>query len=331
MKKIVIIWPETIKEFGCPKFYSEAFTKKGFDVTEFSLNGNFIDDKIFLTHRAIIKTGFKNNNYNARYLKNYEIIKYLKKNNPEFILFFRAERIDFDFLQKIKNVAKCPLYNYFTDHPLVLINKISNYFNFFKIFDAFFVFSVHLIPVFYQLGAKRVSCVYFAASYPNQFLQYSSKKLFDLSYFGAYGKVQEKWMNFESLNIFGPNWPKSNKFYRNGGKEYEMSKFINKSKLVVNFTRAEHGCFPTMKTFEIPAASSLMITNETEEKKQFFENEKSVLFYNSYYELIDIIKFIIKRKNLIKSISENAFRQVKDHTYFNRSQDILNFFNHHDK
>jgi spore maturation protein CgeB len=322
-KKIVIVWPESKNDFGLPKFYSNSFVELGFDVKEFSLENTLFSKSLFFLNKGIEKvSGFKNINYESNNLKNKILLNYVKNHNIYFVLFFRAERIDINFLREFKLNCKSPIYNYFTDNPFVLVNRIEKYFEFFNSFECFFVWSNSLIPIFYQLGAQKVVCIPFGVD-KNQFLKYNKLKKNVISYFGAWGPIQEHWLKFDNLKIYGPNWENKSLYSSEGGLKYNMSKVINETEITINFSRAEHLCLSSMKTFEIPAASSLMLLNRSDDNEIYFEDQKSAIYFDSYYELKDIIKFLQNKKSLIKKITINGFNEAKNHSYSERVKYLL--------
>lgn len=80
-----------------------------------------------------------------------------------------------------------------------------------------------------------------------------------------------------------------------------------------------------MKTFEIPAAGGLMLSNFTETQNAFFKDGVQAVYYNNREEANDLIAFYIKRPELIEKIKLNSIRAIERHTYQSRAKSIVDY------
>lgn len=326
-KKILIIWSEETSDFGLPKFYSDSFRELGFDVEELGIFPSYISYSKWIGYKLLQKVfKLEMKNFTDNFLSNNEIKRYLKLNKVEFIIFFRCERITPCFLKELRLLYDIPFINIYSENPFVVQKKAEVHLKTIPYYDLILTFSELYIPVFYQLGAKNVKVLNFAAS-KDQLINFNSIKKHKLTYFGTWGPIQEYWLKNFDIEVFGSRWNNSSNIkIRKGGIKLEMSKIINKSDMVLNLVRSEHMCLSSMKTFEIPAASSLMICNYTNDQNNFFKDFKHCIYFNSYYEIENKINFIKNRPDLIEKISKEAHKEVaKNHTYLNRCELLLSY------
>ncbi len=290
---------------------------------------------------SIIKRGFRKINYklgNISAEKRKKIESKLIDGQNMILLFNNSDLLpaDIKILSENKNIF---LTNYFSDHLYALhptnrataIRTIS-------LFDLIFTFATDLLPVYYQHGAKLVKRIPFAyCKYthldPTENLQ---PKINDtLYYFGTHTVMIEdclgKINNSINLKIEGSSWANAKtERLRNIGKKRNpktgesMAVFAQKAGAVINFTRAAHGCFHTMKTFELAIAKAAIITNYSREQNEFF-NHESFLYFNTSAEMNRQINRALTNSDLNAELREKAFEQALPHTYHNRAETLLSF------
>ena len=265
------------------------------------------------------------------------LLAVIKRKKPDVIITVKLDFLSESFLSQLKSVCKI-LLNMNPDHPYVLHkNNIDVLLNTLKYYDAVFTFGKGIIPIYYQLGAKEVNWLPFAYDPDTHFVTKTSGYIYDCSYFGSWAKIQEYYIstlieeNYK-VGIFGPRWYKSknynvkNSWIKDGGIGRGMSTEVSKSRIVFNLIRAEHGCFHSMKSFELPACGAFMISNKTEEQLEFFP-ETAVCYFDTLDELKEKVKFYINREDLRNKFIKEALDIVRKHTYDTRSAILVNFIN----
>ncbi len=80
-----------------------------------------------------------------------------------------------------------------------------------------------------------------------------------------------------------------------------------------------------LRTFDIPMSGGLMLCRNSEELQNYFEDEKEMIAYDSYEEMIDKAKFYINcNKSVTDSIKMEARkRSLSDHTWKKRFDPIF--------
>lgn len=266
-----------------------------------------------------------------------ELLSLLKRKNLDVIITAKMDFFSESFLSQLKSICKI-LLNINPDHPYVIHkNNIEVLLNTLKYYDAVFTFGKGIIPVYYQLGAKEVYWLPFAYDPEIHFVSKSAGYVYDCSYFGSWAKIQEYYIssiideNYK-VGIFGPRWYKSkNKNVIKSWIQYAgigtgISTEVAKSRIVFNLIRAEHGCYHSMKTFELPACGAFIISNRSEEQLEFFP-ETAVCYFDTLDELKEKVKFYRNKDDLRNKFIKESLALVKNHTYDARSRNLVNFMN----
>ena len=334
--KVVIVSPYTVPQFGLEVFYHNAFVSLGHSVKMLGFFDENDGNKL-LAERVYNKIGSYNPSGIKPYISSKKLLEQLKKENPDVIIFGRCERMASQFLSDVKSTLKAILVNIYPDHPFMIPSGKSAYHlrDTLSLYDCVFTMSPSLTPVFYQLGAKNVQWLPFAYCDEMEYRDLTTNPSKDLAYFGVWGPFQEQVLkNLASLglNIYGANWQKSKdkqitQCWKKGeGMGIEMINEIADTKLIVNMVRAEHGCFHTMKTFEIPAAGGFSITNYSDEQAYFFKPDKEAVYFNTEEEMLDKVQFYQNNEALRNQIRVKAHDKVKIHTYKERAARLIEFF-----
>jgi len=288
---------------------------------------------------SIIKRGIRKINYKLGSIsseKRKEIEGKLVDGQNLVMLFNNSDLLPSD-IKILSNNANVFLTNYFSDHLYALHpTSRETAFKTIPLFDIIFTFAKDLLPVYYQHGAKLVKRIPFAYCkythlHPTKDIQ---PELTDtLFYFGTHTPMIEHWLSKinKSINfeIEGSSWINAkDQFLKEIGTKQKpksgkaMTVYARKSGAVINFTRANHGCFHTMKTFELAIARAANITNFSREQEEFFNNG-SFLYFNTFAEMNKQIKLALTNKDLNIELREKAYEQALPHTYQNRAEMLM--------
>lgn len=331
--RIALVDELRAQNIGILSFYKNSFESKGYKVKQFSIvdeNSHF--DRLCRKLNSVKRYPKK------RYRDCRVLINNLIDYAPNLVIFSRGDYISMHDLCSLKMFLKCPIVSIYTDNPFIMPGReIVDARQALMSFDHIFSFSKSLIPVFFQLGAKSVSWLPFACDYTHFFdgdEAIPSWYVCDVAYLGAWGVLQEQWLdelNVKSLQIYGPGWEKSRSKRiadcvrsKNGiGLGRNMKYAVRGAKVVFNSVRPEHGCLHSMKTFELLAAGGVVLTNRTAEQELFLKHNADAIFYETIFDANDSIAALLKDDDLRNSISKNALSIAKSNTYDHRVDEIL--------
>jgi len=338
VKRVLFVIPDTA-DIGFGVFFARAFKKLGLDVLVFPLTKQLHTHSPFRLGIAKMKriTGLTAKEFEKNCFR---LITLQMDFHADLILVVKCTNLSAKVLQDLHH-SGAALIQINTDHPFMDPGlKNSVYLSSLKEYDLVVTFAHLLIPVYYQMGAKRVCRLPFAYDpdiHKPTDLNDLERKIFEspVSYLGAWGFFQQQWLGPlvpYGLKIFGGLWhnlphghilrPCIN-LYRGWGEE--MSKVCAGSQIIVNLMRAEHSCAHSMKTFEIPASGGFMLTNRTEEQKEFFQEDLDAVYFDTQEEMIERAKYYLNNPNEREKIRLAGLKVAQPHTYEARAQQLLSF------
>ncbi len=106
----------------------------------------------------------------------------------------------------------------------------------------------------------------------------------------------------------------------------EAADFYRNSKVI--FNKSNYGEI-TIRIFEAMACGALLITDKLDEKvglDDLFQDKKDLVYYHSDKDLINKVSYFLEKPSEREKIALSGFKKVmKDHTEFNRANDIYDF------
>lgn len=270
----------------------------------------------------------------AKCLRVMETVKTGKKN---VIMLFNNADLQVADIELLANNKDIYLINYLSDHPYgMYAQRQKEVLAGLPFFDLVITFAEDLLPVLYQLGARKVERLPFGyCTYTHLEPSKAITERFpdSIYYFGTWTSAIENWLlcltDF-NLVIEGNSWQSANsKTLRSIGTkakpntDHNMAMLAKKAGLVVNFTRATHGCFHTMKTFELTVAGALVLSNYSREQAAFFPADKAMLYFNTKEELRNKVQSYLYNPSAFESIREQAIEYAVPHSYKDRGEKLL--------
>lgn len=336
-RTVLIVTQGPPPDVGLERFYENAFQRLGYGVHIAGIRIGMtafknVHDRVRQRVARVRYDGFSPD-LKAEHLN--DLVCTLK---PYLTVVFRGERLRSETIVMLDKYSEAGCINVYPDDPFVIPGSSAvQMFDSFRAYSKVFTFSRTLIPVFYQLGARSVEWLPFGYDTQIHAAQGTPpiSTDFQVSYFGAWGPVQEKWMKAlipYGVRIFGPGWSRRTLsgelqgcWMKGQGIGRQMAPVISRSQITVNMTRGEHGCGHSMKTFEIPACGGFMITNWCEEQALFFEDGKSCVFFDTVDELVDKVAYYLKHDGERERIRAAGMAAVAPHTYESRARALLGY------
>jgi spore maturation protein CgeB len=226
-----------------------------------------------------------------------------------------------------------------TDHPHIDPGlKDPTYLGAIGEYDLVVTFARLLVPVYYQMGARRVVRLPFAhdpSIHRKVSLDPRERDIFTspTAYLGAWGYFQQSWLEPLlpcGIKVFGGLWhhlppghPLAPRVNLHRGWGEEMAKVCAGASIIVSLIRAEHDCAHSMKTFEIPACGGFMVTNRTEEQLEFFREDQGAVYFSTRAELLEKADYYLKNDGPREKIKNAGTAAAAPHTYEARAKDLL--------
>ena len=331
MLNILLVVPFSSEASGLMEFYRRAFSSLGHQVQLISIFEKFALKDRLRNYMARIGNRGLQTDWDGETL-----IEEAKRFHPDLTIICRGERLRPEPIRCLRELSSLGCINIYPDSPLVvpgagiaaLLPSLAEY-------TCVYTFSRSLIPVFEQLGARRVRWLPFGFD-P---VVHSGCRPLDpsfsshVAYLGAWGTLQEAWLEPLAplgLSIYGPGWRHAKRdgqvyaaWKKGRGMGAEMSAAISGAEIVFNLVRAEHGCAHSMKTFEIPACGGFMLTNWTEEQAEFFEDGKQCVFFHTREEMLEKATYYASHAVERLKIAAAGQAVAFEHSYTQRAAQIL--------
>lgn len=266
-------------------------------------------------------------------ITNKKLLKKVLDYKPELVFFIKAENIFATTIQEIKKISQAKIINFYPDNPFALWNGNSNsqVLASLPLYDCFLSWSHMLTPALLSAGCKHVC--YFPFAYdediflPIDTITYNV----DVCFIGTWEPEREQWLAGLQkqlpdikLAIWGNDWHKkcqsiSLKKIVMGNAIYgpEMIKAFQSSKIVLNFIRKQNLSSHNMRTCEVPASKSFLLTQRTiEQAELLFKENEQIACFETVEELEEKILFYLDKKNeeQRKIMIKNGHKQAQEFT-----------------
>lgn len=337
------------------KSLANAFKSIGCDVNLF-LWGKYLDPEeksknffknFFLRIENKLEIGFTTTKINN------DLIKFLDR-DTNLLFIYRGRLISSNTIKKLKNkYPSLVIASYNND------SFISKHYNKFywarfkkaiKFYDIIFSYRPNEIEHYNYFGANYVKLLppWFVKEINHPVsLSKSEKKIYntDIVFSGHYEndgreKIIEKLvLDGFKFNLFGPGW---NKIVNNNSilkflypvkqlKPDDYNKSICGAKIAICMYSNLNMDVYTRRCFEIPATRTLMIAKRTEAIKSFFKEDHEAVYYDTYKEMKQKLKFYLQNNRERKKIAENGYKRATKDKYdvIGRAEKIIEHYNNY--
>jgi len=268
---------------------------------------------------------------------NQKLLPAIAKFNPELLWVEKVTTIWYSTYCDIKAQFPHLKIIYYSEDDIYIPNNRSKYLkNSFPIFDLIYTTKPRNVQELPQLGARRVFCIYQAydrnVHRPRSLTAEDSKKWgADVAFIGTFERDRAEKMLFLAqqgikVRIWGANWSKWKDKHFNlqveaqGVYNENFIKVINATKVNLNFLRKANRDQHTSRSLEIPACSSFMLAERTDEHLHLFVEGKEAEFFDSSTELLEKVKFYLAQNQQRETIA-----------YAGRQRCINSGYSHHER
>ncbi len=294
---------------------------------------------------AFDSLGHKTKCFNYRYLQLHRtqcsnkilhktIYKKIIKFGPEILLVTKGESILPNFINKIGNRG-IKTANWVLDdptgkfYPKNKVNNISEY-------DAFFVFDPAYVVELRKQNPNThyLPCAADPDNIHKELIPLKNRKYkYDVSFVGSHEPYRQEFfkkLTKYDLHIWGFRWGnvKDKSLQKHIHKEIprgkHMCEIFNNSKININI-HAKHSIDGlNLRTFEVPATKSFLLTDYYSELSKLFKVGKEAVFYKNIDDLKKKIDYYLKKDKEREKIALAGYnRVIKEHTMKHRIIELL--------
>jgi len=270
---------------------------------------------------------------------NQKLIKLAENFKPDLVFVTSPNLVQ---PQSIKALQKYGLvFVFFTDNPLDSHHTHSN--SWIKqglpLWDALFIWSQELVNQLQNKGLKKVFFHPFCSDVSYHFPKKSLPPLYDVAFIGNWdaSRKREKYLMAISnyrLGIWGSDYwltrckeDSLNGFVQGMCDYQNIPNVLGSAKMGLNILRPQNEMGHNIRTFEIPASGTMMLSERSQDLLNLFEEDKEAVYFSSPEELNQKVSYLLQNDHLINSIAEAGYKKAVQHTIKDRILDILSVVN----
>jgi spore maturation protein CgeB len=225
---------------------------------------------------------------------------------------------------------------FFTDNPLDAHHAHSNSWvrGGLHLWDAVLIWSQDLANRLTEKGVKKTLFHSFCTDVQYHFPQKQPEPIYDVAFIGNWDSSRKREQYLKAicqyrLGIWGSDywithcWETSLKSCCKGMCAYaEIPNILGSSKIGLNILRPQNEMGHNIRTFEIPATGTLMLSERSQELLKLFEEDREAVYFSSPDELNQKVEYLLQNPNLIQSIAEAGYKKALRYTISERVTEI---------
>ncbi len=276
---------------------------------------------------------------------NKTILAAVKQHSPSLVFILKGQHITPRTIAAIKS-AGARVVNFYPDNPYALWNGNSteSILKSLPLFDCFLSWSPILTPALLASGSPHVCSFPFAyddtiyndkqkphilSSSKDNAQRARENEQIDICFIGTWEPEREAFLEQAimrlpnvTFGIWGNGWHEH--ATSSHIKKHLMGKAIyadamidiyKKSKIILNLLRAQNAHAHNMRTFEVPATKSFLLTERTDQQsKLFFQEDYSIACFEGIDELVEKINTYLHDTQARETMSERSFVAAQHYT-----------------
>ena len=336
MKKVLIVGQ--VLELGrTEEVYGRGFSALGCEVKHFSL----LDAEPSLISRSFQdKVAWRV----AWQLKarsvNQKLIEMANQFKPDLTFLVAPTLIQPSSIQALQQHGL--VFVFFTDNPLDKHHTHSNAWirSGLPIWDAVFIWSQELAKRLTKKGVKNVFFHPFCSDVQYHFPQRQTNPIYDVAFIGNWdaSRKREQYLKAIShyrLGLWGSDYWVTHcreTSIRGSCKRMctyaEIPGILGSAKFGLNILRPQNEMGHNIRTFEIPATGTLMLSERSQDLLTLFEEDREAVYFSTPEELHQKVEYLLQHSTLAKSIADAGYKKALTYTITERVTEIANLYQH---
>jgi spore maturation protein CgeB len=330
--KLLIIGSDS--NWAIEKLYCSNLNELGIETTIFSTK-NYYKSTLYFKILFHLRLNFMFSELNS------QLIDYCKNSKPDYVFIFKGIEIFPKSLRIIKSLGVKTL-NFNPDHPFLRYYSSHGGKDIPKslpLYDLIFTYNFELLNNLQELFKKKTVLLPFGY---NQNLKIDfnfelREEKIKICFIGYLDNPRIKMLNFIAES--GLSIDVYSSFKRNFFKKlhHRINLFdevfdnnyidvIQSYRVQLNLLRKHNSMSHNQRTFEVPGAGGILLSEYTYQQSQFFKEDKEIFFFRSKSDLIKKLNFILNldRKTSITIRKSAIDRSVKSkYSYRERARVVM--------
>ncbi|MBD2164359.1 glycosyltransferase [Calothrix membranacea FACHB-236] len=243
--------------------------------------------------------------------------------------------------QSIKTLQQHGLvFVFYTDNPIDAHHTHTNSWiqGGFPLWDAAFIWSQEIVQILEENGVKKVFFHPFCSDIEYHFPQRQPNPIYDVAFIGNWdtSRKRERYLkaiaNYR-LGVWGSNYwnthcqEPSLKGICQGMCSYpEISQILGSAHIGLNILRPQNETGHNIRTYEIPATKTLMISERSDDLLNLFVEDKEAVYFSSPEELRQKVDYLLKHPALMASIAQAGYQKALRNNISERVTEITDIY-----
>jgi spore maturation protein CgeB len=334
MKKVLIVG-QTLEIGRTEEVYGRGFTAFGCEVQHFSwkeskpslFSGSLLDR---LAWRVAWQPLAK--------LANQKLVEAVNQFQPDLTLVVSPLLLNPDSILAMKQYGLA--FVFFTDNPIDAHRTHTNLWvqRGFPLWDAAFIWSQKLVDRLFDHGVKKAFFHPFCSDIEYHFPKRQPNPIHDVAFIGNWDASRKREQYLKAianyhLGLWGSNYWNTHcqepvlKGLCQGICSYqEIPEILGSAKMGLNILRPQNEEGHNIRTYEIPAAGTLMLSERSSALLDLFIEDKEAVYFSNPDELSQKVKYLLQNPDLIESIAAAGYKKALENTISNRIKEIFQIY-----
>jgi spore maturation protein CgeB len=334
MKKVLIIG-KTLELGRTEEVYGRGFSSLGCEVKHFTWKE--AEPSLFsrsLLHRVSWRLAWQLLARSA----NQKLVEVAKQFQPDLTFVVSSDLVQPTTIQALQQQGL--VFVFFTDNPLDKHHTHSNPWvrQGLPLWDSVFIWSQGLARELIKKGVKNVVYHPFCSDIEYHVPKRKTNPNYDVAFIGNWDDSRKreqylKAISHSRLGIWGSDYwithcrETSVKSFFQGMCTYtEIPDVLGAAQIGLNILRPQNELGHNIRTFEIPATGTLMLSERSQELLTLFEEDREAVYFSSPDELREKVEYLLQNYSLIQSIADAGYQKAINHTSNSRVLEIKNHF-----
>ncbi|MDM9379620.1 glycosyltransferase [Chlorogloeopsis sp. ULAP01] len=226
---------------------------------------------------------------------------------------------------------------FFTDNPVDAHHTHSNSWvqRGFPLWDAAFIWSQELVERLVENGVKRAFFHPFCSDVEYHFPKRQANPIYDVAFIGNWDASRKREQYLKAiadyrLGLWGSSYwnthckePTLKNLCQGMCSYQEIPEILGSAKMGLNILRPQNEEGHNIRTYEIPATGTLMLSERSRELMNLFAEDKEAVYFSSPNELRQKVEYLLQNHALIESIAQAGYKKALEDTIINRVKEIL--------
>jgi spore maturation protein CgeB len=269
---------------------------------------------------------------------NQKLLEVAEKFKPDLTLVISPMLVHPKTIQTLKKYGS--VFVFFTDNPLDSHHTHTNAWvkAGLSLWDAILIWSQELVDRLQQKGIKNTFVHSFCSDIEYHFPQKQSEPSYDVAFIGNWdaSRKRENYLKAiadRRLGLWGSDYWRTHcqesslKNLCQGMCSYqEIPQVLGSAKMGLNILRPQNQLGHNIRTFEIPAAGTLMLSERSQDLLNLFLEDKEAVYFSTPEELKKKVDYLLNNELLLEKIAESGYQKSKQHLISKRILEIESIY-----